>query len=276
MKVLKTTGEPERFFARLANAPMSALLLDYDGTLAPFRVDPKEAVPYHGVLERVADIARSGRTQVVFVTGRAVADFAAMLPLDPLPEIWGSHGWERRHANGRIESPTLPATLVDVLSSAARIIEQLPPGTRWERKPYSIAVHWRGVPAALASSLHEQVRQFWAPLVASNDAAMIAAFDGGIELRIGGRTKAAAVHALAQALGDGAPMAFLGDDFTDEDAFLALPQDSLGVLVRDIERPSAASLWLQPPQELLWFLDQWRAAVIRGHERDAAERDVLR
>ena len=37
------------FWAALAAAPTAALLLDYDGTLAPFHIDPAEARPYPGV-----------------------------------------------------------------------------------------------------------------------------------------------------------------------------------------------------------------------------------
>ena len=43
----------ERFFERLPGAPARVLLLDYDGTLAPFRVERDEAVPYAGVREAV-------------------------------------------------------------------------------------------------------------------------------------------------------------------------------------------------------------------------------
>ena len=49
MRILRPTGDPDHFFKKLARAPRAALLLDYDGTLAPFRVDPLEAQPYAGV-----------------------------------------------------------------------------------------------------------------------------------------------------------------------------------------------------------------------------------
>ncbi|MDH4134880.1 MAG: hypothetical protein OEV31_08810, partial [Gammaproteobacteria bacterium] len=49
MQILKPAGQPERFFEHLARAPRAALLLDYDGTLAPFCVNPQEALPYPGV-----------------------------------------------------------------------------------------------------------------------------------------------------------------------------------------------------------------------------------
>ncbi len=51
--------------------------------------------------------------------------------------------------------------------------------------------------------------------------------------------------------------AYLGDDRTDEDAFCALQGRGLNVLVRRERRPTAADLWLEPPEDLLWFLRHW-------------------
>src|SRR5581483_10644258 len=84
-------------------------------------------------------------------------------------------------------------------------------------------------------------------------------FDGGIELRGTGCTKATAVYSILRDEPRGAPAAYLGDDLTDEDAFVALREYGPGslclpVLVRPEVRPSAADLWLHPPDELLAFL----------------------
>jgi trehalose-6-phosphatase len=58
--------------------------------------------------------------------------------------------------------------------------------------------------------------------------------------------------------------AYLGDDLTDEDAFRALRERGLGVLVRTEPCPSAASLHLVPPRPLLEFLQQWHQTVKGG------------
>lgn len=265
MEVFHSTGEPERFFTQLAATPMSALLLDYDGTLAPFHVEPNKARPYAGVQELISAIARSGRTRVGFVTGRAVADLLPLLSIDFQPEVWGSHGWERQYADGRYERPVLPASSVTLLSAAAEIEKCLPEGSYWENKPYSVAVHWRGLLPDVVRRIERQTRECWEPLVSNSTAAAITAFDGGLELRITGRTKADAVCTVAREMGASVLMAFLGDDVTDEDAFRALPPGGLGVLVREAVRPTAASLWLRPPGELLGFLERWRVAVT--HDR---------
>ena len=57
-------------------------------------------------------------------------------------------------------------------------------------------------------------------------------FDGGIELRAASRNKGDAVRTILSELEPDTPVAYLGDDETDEDAFLALSERGLRVLVR--------------------------------------------
>ncbi len=65
--------------------------------------------------------------------------------------------------------------------------------------------------------------------------------------------------------GSGAAVAYLGDDRTDEDAFRELNGKGLSVLVRKEQRPTAAEIWIEPPAELLDFLEKWRrTAPIRN------------
>jgi trehalose 6-phosphate phosphatase len=54
---------------------------------------------------------------------------------------------------------------------------------------------------------------------------------------------------------EGAMIAYLGDDLTDEDAFRAVKGYRLGVLVRAELQPTLVDLWLRPPGELLALLE---------------------
>src|SRR5438105_8801942 len=91
----------EDFFMRLQRAPQGVLILDYDGTLAPFREDPAAAEPYPGVRERLDAIMDNPRTRLVIVSGRWTKDLLPLLHLRRLPEIWGSHGWEQLRPDGQ-------------------------------------------------------------------------------------------------------------------------------------------------------------------------------
>jgi trehalose-6-phosphatase len=99
-------------------------------------------------------------------------------------------------------------------------------------------------------------------------------FDGGLEIFAPSRTKGDAIRTLLSEMNDitndndnnnGEPIvAYLGDDRTDEDAFLALQGKGLGVLVRSRHRKTAAGLWCKPPDELLEFLEKWMNACGGG------------
>jgi trehalose-phosphatase len=245
------------FFARVRTAPARLLLLDYDGTLAPFHVDPAKAVPYPGVRPLLDALIASGHTRVVIVSGRWTRDLVPLLNLRHRPEIWGSHGWERLHANGEYEIARIhPAALQGLVAADDWIagIEAL--GARAERKPASIAVHWRGLSSERIAEVRARLLERWRD-EPREDNLMWHDFDGGIELRVAGCNKRDVVTALAGEVDPDAAVAYLGDDSTDEDAFRAMPDAGLAILVRPEPRPSAAGIWLRPPEQLIDFLTRW-------------------
>ena len=248
-----------RFFQRLAAATSRLLMLDYDGTLAPFRVRPGKAAPYRGVRRALSTLTLAGHTRVVIVSGRTIKDLVEVLGMEPLPELWGSHGWEQRTPDGRYHLWPLAERSRDGLRLARDCMKEAGLADRCEEKPAGVALHWRGLTGRVARSLEERGRACWEPLVRAHGLEL-RAFDGGIELRASGRDKGAVVRTLVAEAPPGAVAAYLGDDLTDEDAFKALPPEGLGVLVRRVFRPTAADAWLRPPQELSAFLDQWARA----------------
>ncbi|HJX18677.1 MAG TPA: trehalose-phosphatase [Acidiferrobacterales bacterium] len=256
MRILLPTGHPDRFFEKLAQAPRAALLLDYDGTLAPFRVDPQDARPYAGVRAALDTLMAQQDTRVVLVSGRWTRDLLPLLGLKQIPEIWGSHGWERRFPDGRTEMARPAEAALCALVEADGWIEKIQAhGGRCEFKPASLAIHWRGLDAASAANISNIVTENWA-LQARDSSLELHHFDGGIELRVPGRHKGDVVRTIRAEMPD-AQLAYLGDDITDEDAFRALTDTDLGVLVRAELRATGAGLWIAPPDELLDFLQRW-------------------
>lgn len=256
MQSPQTTAALDSFFAQLAAAPERALLLDYDGTLAPFRAERDQAVPYPAVGPLLAGLIAAGHTRVVVISGRAIADLRALLGLDPLPELWGSHGWERQLADGTYCPPELGALPVAGLEAAHKAAAERGLVEALERKPAGLALHWRGMAAGEAQAMREEIGQVWASIVLQYGL-KVHQFDGGLELRVPGQDKGGAVRTLLAELQPGAALAYLGDDLTDEDAFHAIGDRGLRVLVRPERRPSAADIWLRPPEELIAFLERW-------------------
>ncbi len=244
------------YFKRLEKARYRALLLDYDGTLAPFRVDREHAMPYPGVVEILQRILAAGHSRVVLITGRPTADLLPLLDLDPHPEIWGSHGWERLMPDGTYSLADLDRPADQTLTAAFRAMKAEGLADHCERKPAGLALHWRGLDPSSVEQFRAIAQERWAG-PASRAGLVIREFDGGIEIRVPGRDKGIAVRVILSEMPQQVVTAYLGDDLTDEDAFKAIRGRGLGVLVRPERRPSAASLWLRPPEELIDFLVQW-------------------
>lgn len=257
MQVLTSTLDFAAYLAAVPRASARVLLLDYDGTLAPFHPDPAQAVPYPGVTALLREVMAAG-TRLVLVTGRPAEELPPLVGLDPAPEIWGGHGWEQRLPDGRIEraapSPEERAALERAAACAA---DALAHGARLERKHASIALHWRGLSEREWQACATAARAAWAGRPELS-ALQPLDFDGGLELRAPGCNKQHAVKAVLATTPADAAVAYLGDDLTDEDAFVAVRSRGVAVLVRPRCRPTAADVWLRPPDELLEFLGHWR------------------
>jgi trehalose-phosphatase len=252
--------------AKLAQAPSAALLLDYDGTLAPFSQRRDRALPYPGVSSVLADIMEHGRTRVVIVTGRPAAEIVRLLGIHPCPEIWGLHGLQRLKPDGSCELSSADAEARRTLVEASSWLDRLGFRNLAEYKPGSIAVHWRGVPELVASNVRSKVLLNWMSLAFRPNMELLE-FDGGVEIRLAVKNKADAVRTVLEESEDDAVVAYLADEQNDELAFRALQPRGLAVLVRPQCRPTVADLWLQPPRELLGFLTQWRESRLPSRGR---------
>lgn len=259
MRVLSPRVDWNAFLERIPAARERVLMLDYDGTLAPFQVRPERAVPYPGVVEALDGIMQDEGTRVVIVSGRRAADLIALLPLKRQPEIWGGHGWERLLPDGVLAAQEPAGEVRRTLRRASDFAREFArDGGRIERKPASVALHWRGLPALAVAKIRVQALSAWSPLARDNDVELLS-FDGGIELRAHGCNKQHAVRAvLSETSGDSA-VAYLGDDITDEDAFAAVKARGIAILVRSQYRDTLADIWIRPPRELLAFIRRWQA-----------------
>lgn len=246
------------FFAQLQSAARRLLLLDYDGTLAPFHIEPSAARPYPGIREQLDEIMRDEATQVVIISGRAAREVVPLLGLRRTPPIWGSHGWERLEPDGGYRCGPLDAAALRRLAADGPWVHTVKRhGGRLECKPGGVAVHWRGLAADQVADIRQTISRCWSAGEVPQTLAW-SDFDGGIELRPRGRDKGYAVTATLDEH-PGALAAYLGDDLTDEDAFMAIKNRGLGVLVRPQFRPTGADAWLRPPEQLYDFLSRWQA-----------------
>jgi trehalose-phosphatase len=249
-------AELNGFWSDLASARRRCLLLDYDGTLAPFQAERDQAYPYDGVREALRRILAARHSRVVIISGRAAHEIPALLGLELLPEIWGSHGLERISSSGEYEPAVLPEDIAAALSMARQESDARGLDAYIEEKPGCLALHWRGLSQHRIEELRRELLPGWTA-IADNSRLQLSEFDGGLELRSELATKANAVTRVLAEESLECSAAYLGDDLTDEDAFAAIAGWGLGVLVREQLRETQASAWLIPPAELLAFLAKW-------------------
>jgi trehalose-phosphatase len=184
-----------------------------------------------------------------------------MLMLHPPLEVWGLHGAERLYPDGRRELEQAPAATQVKLEELRQFLRRDALGGLFEDKANGVVMHWRGRSRLQAAQIEQRTRALFEPLARLQGLALLD-FDGGIELRVG-RNKGGAVRAILAEAEAGAPVAYLGDDLSDEEAFQAvnaLGPRGLSILVRRQVRKTSAALWLRPPAELKDFLERWIAA----------------
>jgi len=265
--VLKPSPKPEieSFLKAVARAPQSLLMLDYDGTIAPFRKNRDQAVPYPGISALVQAIMRCGRTRVAVISGRDANEIIPLLDVHPRPELWGLHGLQRLRSDGSCELFPLDENTVYALGAAEDWLLAQHLRDAAEFKTGSIAVHWRGLSESDAEELCQRVLLGWKPIARHMNLHLLE-FDGGVEIRAADVDKGDAVRTILCEMSPGTPAVYLGDDNTDEHAFEAMIGRGLSILVRPRYRATAAAVWLKPPGEVLDLLERWLQVCHCGHE----------
>jgi len=233
------------------------LMLDYDGTLAAFTADRSKAFPYPGVRKFLGGLCQSPGWRVVIVSGRPTADVATLLGLEQGLEIFGCHGGERRTPTGLVARAALEPPLKKALADARFWADGQGLGEHLEAKHGCLALHVRGMPPLRAAEVMADASRAFG-LIAHVAGADVLLFDGGVELRPHSFNKGSVVERLlaeeTATHGSGFAAAYLGDDLTDEEAFRALGNSGLSLLVSRKRKASLAKYQLRPPGDLLEFL----------------------
>jgi len=261
VKILNPQFNLDDFFSLLRNHSKRALFLDYDGTLAPFRVERDKAFPYPEIIPVLNQIIDAGHTKVTIISGRSVRDLSALIKLNRSIEMWGGHGIERLLENGTYHKQPLNDASTDILTEIGYWADKNGMHNLTEMKFGSVAFHWRGKPAHIADKNRRDILQNWSHKIQDLNF-KIREFDGGIEIYSTHANKAYAVETVLHELGKDTIAAYLGDDLTDEDAFQTIKGKGVAVLVRSKFRKTRADVQLIPPLELQSFLAKWHRICV--------------
>ena len=256
MKILNKKASLNDFFEKLKVAKNRILMLDYDGTLSPFTPDRENAYPYPGIREILDSIIESGNTRLIIISGRQLGVLEGLLGLKNKPEMWGCHGAEHYTTENGYSAIQHPESTKRFLNSISQWVEENQLKDRLEIKPFGLAFHWRGLENNIQKEIATKVEAVWKSQLKDFDLEM-KSFDGGLEIRNRKVSKSKAVSTILDGYQGGCTAAYLGDDLTDEDAFNAIGDRGLKILVRLEPRETAADIIMSPPEELYGFLTHW-------------------
>ena len=247
-----------------------AVFYDFDGTLSEIVKDPDSARLSDGAADALT--ALSAQCPVAILSGRDLADVRQRIGL---PGIWyaGSHGFELTGPDGKHHQNEEAAQSVPVLAeAAAELAEQLDhiPGVVVEHKRFGVAVHYRNAARDHVGEVAAAVRS-----AAQRTELRVTTGREVIELRPNvdwdkGKTLRWVLDYIADEKGTSpsSPLLpiYLGDDITDEDAFDAVQDDGVAILVRhsdDGDRATAAGYALDDPDRVRDFTERLARRLTR-------------
>lgn len=230
------------------------MLLDYDGTLAPFAALPGDARPSEALILILQELLDDERNTVYIISGRDSTTLEQWLGKLPL-HIICEHGAKVKHPDtGWKNTSTSDPTLWK--NEMASIMEQTVaqcPGSFVEWKDFSVAFHYRNAEATLAWDLSRQLLE---NLEVAAPAHSLHVLDGNkvIEVRQQGIDKGTAARKVL----DKDPYDFvlcIGDDKTDEDMFRELSLVDFAYTVKVGHGPTDAKFNVDTPHMVSLLLD---------------------
>jgi trehalose 6-phosphate phosphatase len=249
-----------------------AVFFDFDGVLSDIVDDPDAA----GLSDGAADALTSliAQCPVAILSGRDLADVRQRTGL---PGIWyaGSHGFELTGPDSaHHQNPEAAASIPVLGQAAAELADQLGhiPGIVVEHKRFGVAVNYR-------QAARDHVGEAIAAARSTGQRTGLRLTTGRevVELRPSvdwdkGTTLRWVLDYIRDAKAGPLLPIYLGDDITDEDAFDAVRDDGIGVVVRhsdDGDRATAALFALDNPERVREFTE--RLAHQLGDSRAASD-----
>lgn len=239
----------------------AAIFTDYDGTLTPIVSRPEAATVPADMKRILTDLARS--CTVAVISGRDLDDVRGMIGLDELIYV-GSHGFDIAGPAGMHIEHEQGTRFLPVLDEAERELTgafSSVAGVQLERKKYAIAIHYRNADPGAAATVEAAVDRALRhrESLRKRSGKKIFELQPAVDW-----DKGKAIAWLLERLGLDEPDVlpfYLGDDTTDEDAFRALRDRGVTVVVAAKDRPTDARYRLRDPAEVRAFLARLAGAT---------------
>lgn len=226
------------------------LFLDFDGTLSPIVRDPKDAILPPDIKHWLRTLSRRNDVKIGIVTGRSLADIKRRVGLKKLIYA-ANHGMEIFYngkyllRKGRFYKKPINLLANDLRDSFSDIS-----GVIVENKGLSVAVHFRKTNAKQRTTVKRIVTKLSKPFLKKYKLQLTS---GKMILEIRPAkfwNKGDAVLWMWRKLAPKYAPIYVGDDMTDEDAFLAIKPCGLGIRIGKT-RNSHARLYINTIRGLI-------------------------
>ncbi|MDB5183281.1 MAG: hypothetical protein JWO47_1065 [Candidatus Saccharibacteria bacterium] len=221
----KTYDKAVHHFAR---SKKRLIMLDYDGTLATFVNDPSAARPDKNQRELLRSLSKDPKTEVVIISGRSQKELQKWFGNMPVVLV-AEHGASMKLRNGEWKEMIKSSTLWKVpLKLALEKYAAQTPGAFVEEKDYALVWHYRN-----ASPYHAQkniviLRQALRPALEKYGLVMHSGHKI-LEIKPVELVKGTTIGRILRPHHDF--ILAIGDDYTDEDMFRAMPRTGYSVKV---------------------------------------------
>ncbi|MFA6872958.1 MAG: bifunctional alpha,alpha-trehalose-phosphate synthase (UDP-forming)/trehalose-phosphatase [Bacteroidaceae bacterium] len=246
-KLLSST-QKELFIDDYHESAHRLIILDYDGTLAPFTNNPEEAAPSEEVLKVLKDLIDDPRNLVAISSGRdqdTLTKWFGHLPLILAAE----HGaFIREYGIWRNNLPEKDWDK-DIVESLKRMVQKTP-GSSLEKKKTALVWHYRKVDPWTANLREQQLINLLRDKCA-REGLQIMRGNKIVEIKAIGCDKGAVVKRLLKE-GMYDFMCTIGDDTTDEDMFRAMPERAYTIKVGEVS--NAARFYIKSQSKVLPLL----------------------
>jgi trehalose 6-phosphate phosphatase len=224
-----------------------SLFLDLDGTLFPFALNPDDPQPNPALSALLRDLTVRLSGRVAVVSGRALSDIDRILE-GRVSSVAGTYGLQRRDARlDMITADTHPN--LDAIEQQVRDFAYGFEGVSVERKPLSVAIHYRGNPSA------ESLAQAFAETLSKQTGVGLQQGTMALEFtsREAGVGRAIRAFMIEPPFIGSVPV-FVGGGFIDEDGFRVVRTlGGFGVCVGDNEVTQARYRLKDPVDVLTWL-----------------------
>jgi len=221
--------ETASLYQKYTSTTQRLLLLDYDGTLAPFHPNPQKAAPSAEILEILATLTADPHNRVVIISGRdrqTLERWLGHLPVDFIAE----HGvWLRTAGQDWTLFQPMRNDWMKEIRPTLELYVSRTAGSFIEDKDFSLVWHYRRADAELAAV---RVRELISHLsfLTSNSDLQVLEGNKVIEIKAAGLNKGTAAARWVATYQPDFILA-IGDDRTDEDTFGAMPEEAYTVKV---------------------------------------------